>query len=293
MRATLDTATWRKLSRSPSRHKALALNLYFRDCWEDALAILGSSAAETLRGYALLIFKPESVVGRRITPALDWLMEHHFSPVAFAPVTHTRHTMINLWKYSRWTPAMPDWIQLAGLMHTSTDTLLVILRDEEQEVDRDACARLVRLKGSAISQQRNRSHLREALRPPSEIFNFVHSSDEPADLVREVGICLDRPHRRQLLQTLITYEKNRHLVSKLGAEVARLEAASAEHDFDFKRSLQRIQNTWPLDPDARWRLEKANNGGPKLSWDELKGIVDLDAVEDWDFISIACAVLDL
>lgn len=293
MRAALDTATWQKLSRSPNRHEALALNLYFRDCWEDILAILGPGATETLWRYALLIFKPEAVVGRRITPALDWLTERGFAPVAFAPLTHSRHTMINLWKYSRWTPAMPDWIQLAGLMHTSTDTLLVILRDEEQEAEADACARLVSLKGPAIAEQRNRSHLREALGPPAEIFNFVHSSDEPADLVREVGICLDRPYRRQLLQTLVTCGEDRHLADELEAEVARLEAGSTEHDFDFRRSLARVERRWPLDPSARQHLEDAGNGGPKLGWDELREIIDPRAVETWDFISIACAVLDL
>lgn len=283
----------RELSCDPTRHEALAVDLYFSDCWEDVMEIVGPGAATALKRYALLVFKPEAIPGRRMLPAIDWLREHRFTPVAFESFTHTRHTMIDLWQYLRWTSGMTNLIPLAGMMHTSTPTLLVILRDDTEGHPARACDRLVRLKGSAIAERRNRSHLREVLRPPAEIFTFVHSSDEPADVVREVGVCLDRGPRRRLLCRLVDSGAHGDVCGELRLEVARLEAGCAEHDLEFERSLRRVEATWPIDRDDRLRLETAGNGGPKLQWDELRAMIDPGAVDAWDFIAIGCAVLDL
>lgn len=62
--------------------------------------------------------------------------------------------------------------------------------------------RLQQFKGPTLPRQRAAHHLRAGLGPPNRLLNFVHAADEPADVLREVGLLLDRPTRRVVIERM-------------------------------------------------------------------------------------------
>ena len=62
-----------------------------------------------------------------------------------------------------------------------------------------ATVRLSNLKGGPDAATRGAGSLRSALRSANRLFTFVHTADEPADIVRELAVFFDRDERRRLL----------------------------------------------------------------------------------------------
>ncbi|MEV5873790.1 hypothetical protein AB0L75_06055 [Streptomyces sp. NPDC052101] len=308
---TPDAEVWRSLTVSPTKSELFTEDLYFRECWSDAVDVLGAphgaaagtadggpapwadgarAAADALAPLGLLSFKCDGMAARRAERTLRYLADQGFSVLASAPIRHNRHSMRELWRYN-WHVYTTDRLALMTLMHSVTDSLLLIVRDERPEPAVPGSVRLADLKGSADPEARGPEHLRTVLDPPNKIINFVHVADEPADLVREIGIFLDRPRRRALLAEVRKADA-RAATRRAAAEVARLQDRIPASDFDLEAALKRIE---PLTtPDALGRLHHAASGGTRLSWDELGTLLDPadPAVDVWDFVRIATEVLD-
>lgn len=281
-------------SLSPERRKAFATDIYLRESLADLTEIGGETAVGALGELALFTFKPDAVIGRRMRPSLDFLTDNGFTPIAVAPVRYTRHSMRELWRYN-WDTYTPDRLALTTLMHTAAESLLLLLRDAHFDGGVPASVRLSELKGPAIAEKRRAGQLREILAPPNEIINFVHVADEPGDVVRELAIFADRSERRRLWREVLTAGPETDRGSVASAEVARLEQAHDSHDFDFDRSIERLAESHAVADTQLERLRAARQGGPRLTFDELASIVDHRAtgVGLWDFVSIACGVLEL
>ncbi|MFH8337106.1 hypothetical protein [Streptomyces sp. AM6-12] len=302
-----DAEVWPALTVSSTKTELFAEDLYFRECWSDALDVLGApagatgaapaagtgrdrAAADALAPLGLLSFKCDGMAGRRAERTLRYLADQGFSILASAPIRHNRHSMRELWRYN-WHVYTTDRLALMTLMHSVTDSVLLIVRDDRRDAAVPGSVRLADLKGSADPEARGPEHLRTVLDPPNKIINFVHVADEPADIVREIGIFLDRPERRALLAEVRAADAEA-ATRRAHAEVARLEARIPASDFDLEAALKRVEPA--AGPDALARLRFAVSGGTRLSWDELCTLLDPadPAVEVWDFVRIATEVLD-
>lgn len=294
-----DEDLWPALTVSATKTELFAEDLYFRECWSDALDVLGTSddprasgsaAAAALGPLGLLSFKCDGMAARRADRTLRYLADQGFSILGSSRIRHNRHSMRELWRYN-WHVYTTDRLALMTLMHSVTESLLLIVRDDRYDPRVPGSVRLADLKGSADPEARGPEHLRTVLDPPNKIINFVHVADEPADIVREVGIFLDRPQRRALLADVRRADAEtatRHAFE----EVARLEAELPANDFDLDAALKRTESS--TTPEAHGRIRSAVGTGTRLTWDELCGLLDPTdpAVDTWDFVRIATEVLD-
>ncbi len=279
------------MSRDPGRQSELELSPYFHEGWTDILDLTGPEAVRCLKRYALLVFKPEAIVGRRMRTTLRFLEGHHLQPVGMAQFRHTRHTVVNLRTYSSKRKYSPNWMRLANMIYPSMDTLLLALRDDGPEELSDASGRLTHLKVG--SEQGRPEGLRDLLRSPNEALNFVHSPDEPADLVREIGLLLDRSARRTLIRQVTVSGEYGTVLRTAEAAILVLERSSPSHDLSFMRSVARVDRVQSLGYQNRRRLVDAADRGLKLSWDELTSMIDPATVDAWDFAAIGSATLNL
>ncbi|MFJ9556044.1 hypothetical protein ACIRPH_19675 [Nocardiopsis sp. NPDC101807] len=179
------------------------------------------------------------------------------------------------------------------MMHTADESMLLLLRDTAYDGVVPAAVRIADLKGSANPAARLPGQLRTRLEPPNPVINFVHVADEPADVVRELGILLDRPQRRRLLSSLAErpWDDRR---DEANAEAARLERTVEAHGFVLAESLSRIAALPGVTPEDAGALRRAASGGERLSWERLIGIVPPPAPGEpgfWDFVLIGSAVL--
>lgn len=277
----------RQLSVVPEKREVFGYDLYFREGWADLLAVFGDDAADVLGGLAMLVVKPDAVVGRRLGLIMEYLADNGFVPVATTRFGYTRHSMREVWRYD-WHIYTVDRLQLCTFWYLTNDVLLFLSRDVRPEAGLPATVRLCELKGVGDPAQREPRHLRTKLDPPNRILNFVHVGDEPADIVRELAIFLDRPERLRFLEDL-----RKHLAddgtARAQAEIAAIEADCPAHDLDIEATLERLA---PVAGDAAIaRLREVVEGGDRIAWDELAGLVPFDRVDRWDVIVTASFVL--
>lgn len=282
---------WARLSVVPEKERVFGDETYFRECWADMADRFDRPPAEELAPLALLTFKPDAVVGRRMAPTLDYLTRNHFQPIGVLPLHYSRHSMRELWRYN-WHVYTTDRLELCTLIYQSAESLLLMLYDVSYDGGVPGSVRLSELRGPAEEARREPHHLRTLLRPPNRILNFVHVADEPADIVRELGVFFDRPLRRQLIEAL-RRRPRRDASPAVCEQISRLERAHGAHPLDLDGSLRRLGRSAAVSRDAFAHLTAAIERRQKLTWDQLCSVADphAPAVGVWDFICVACEVL--
>lgn len=288
-----DDQTWESLTRSPEKRRVFEKDIYLRECWADCVDVLGGSGetVTTLQPLAILMFKPDATVGRRMVTSLEYVRTHGFVPIATARVRLNRHSMRELWRHD-WHVYTTDRLELSNLLYTAGEMLMLVLRDTRFTNVIPGSVRFADLKGPSRPEMRTSEHLRVVLSPPNKLLNFVHVCDEPADIVREFGIFFGRSARRDLLRH-IALQSGSSAWEEAQREVASIEAKYPPHDLDFDRSLIRLNSAQRAGGIAM--IREAVSRKDILRWDTLCSIIDPadPGVDVWDFISVACDVLPL
>lgn len=191
------------LTANEEKYRRYAADTYFRESWADWSDMYGDDAVTYARQLVVVVFKPETVVARTIDPGLAFLREHGFLPAWCARISYTRHMNRAAWRY-QYEAALPsvDRLAVADALLSATDALCVILRDTGRVAAATASVRAGHLKGSMTPAQRQPGELRAIVGGPNRMLSGVHMPDEPADVVRELGILFDGATRRALLRDL-------------------------------------------------------------------------------------------
>jgi len=276
-----------RLTAVPEKGDAFSDDLFFRECFADVEEILGADAMRILGSLAVLTLKPDAVVGRRMTAILDYAVRHGFVPIATVPFHLTRHSMREIWRYD-WHVYTVDRLAFSTLWYTSTDVLLFAFRDDDPAPGLPASMRLAEMKGAALAEKRTPDQLRSVLRPPNRILNFVHICDEPADIVRELGIFFDRAERRSFLAAIAAnWDADRY--GEASQAIAALEARYPAHDLDLESSLRRVEQRSEA---GAARVRDVLGSGGTMSWNEVSSALGAENVDRWDLITIATHVIE-
>jgi len=266
-----------QLTLLPDKRRLFAIDTYFREAYTE----LGSAETE-LRHAAVVVFKPDALAGRRIAPCLELLRAHGFRPVAARTFTYDRLLIRETWRY-QFNVASDDRIDVVDLLLTAAPSLMTLLWDERPVGGCPASVRLGALKGPSDPALRSPGQLRYELGVVTALFNFIHTPDEPADVVRDLGLLLDRADRRRLVDEL---RARRDRASELRELVAALERAQPPHDLDCERSLERLRRS----PDPAVQRAAAVVTRDRARWRELLPL--LSRIDRWDLLSIATACIE-
>ncbi|GIG92943.1 nucleoside-diphosphate kinase [Plantactinospora endophytica] len=227
------------LSTLPRKRSLYAVDTYFRESFEDLVAVGGGRIEEFCHDHALLLLKPDAVVSRRLGPVLRWVLAYGFSIVWAATVTIDRHGVRALWQYGL-NAASRDRRDAADLYVTACECLLLLLalpgRPEPASLVLSAA------KGPADPVRCRPGQLRYDVGSFNYQLNLVHAADEPADLLRELAV-------------LCTHETRAGLFRRLGGSAGpapdgrseafaladRLEAATPEVDLELDRTLGELE----------------------------------------------------
>lgn len=232
MNATAGTGLPHWLSADERKRRLYPDDIYFREAWADALDILGDPRP-LLERTTFMLFKPEAIVGRRADPAVGFLRARGFEALASRTLRCDRHVVRALWRYQL-NAAPLATLKAVDMITASSEFLLVVLRDQPGPIQTPAATRLSADKGS--SRRREHGRLRDLLRSPTLLLNFVHAPDDPADLVRELGVLLSDGEREMLLRSLPPAHAEGHRID-LDAVLQAVYAGSPAHHLDVGRSL--------------------------------------------------------
>jgi hypothetical protein len=179
--------TWRALTAVEQKFRYFSRETYFRESWDLAHRNLGADTLAILQRIAVLTFKPDCIIGRRAEACLDYMAEHGYTPLLGLPFWYTRTNTREIWRF-QWNIATLDRLELGDVVYTSAKSLMVFFLDERSQPGLPGTVRLAGLKGSSLPQDRAPHHLRTRLGGLNRMIVMVHCSDEPVDIVRELGI---------------------------------------------------------------------------------------------------------
>ena len=286
------------LTHDPDKQRYYGCDNYFLEAYEQ-LSALTPEPVRFANEHALLLVKPDAVASRSIERITGWLREAGFRIVAARRLLVRRGQVRATWHYQL-NRATPQRCLLADALCGLSDSLMFLLRPEEP-VDVPATVALSVRKGPAAPARRRPGQLRTRLGDFGFLLNLVHASDDPADLVRELGILLAHQDRRALICQALE-NTDRH--SEATALALGLYAEHPPHDLDFAASAARLAKAArellasPDLPDrVRWPLRDAVASGTSepASWAPLVDLIwsaDLP-LAGWDLVVVGSHAVPL
>lgn len=232
------------LSRDANKLARYAEDTYFQEGW-DHLRALCPDPVDFAHRHGLVLLKPDAVVARKLLPALDWLADNGFRVVAARAVQMHPTRARSLW-YFQWNAATPHRRRIADLCFSAVESLLLVVRADGPL---PTSVLLTDGKGPTDPAERTPGQLRHLLGRYSYLLNLVHSTDEPADVARELAVYLDAEDRARVVAEALDGSDRSHAARELAA---RLYASSFEQDLSFEPAAGRLSalaGRFAEDPD--------------------------------------------
>lgn len=261
------------------------MDKYSRAAWEDLRQVFGGAVEDVLRTHAGVVLRPDAIVGRRIGPALEYLRQEDFVPVASVPFLFSREIIRELWR----RPPFFSTSQIALLSDRfmpSAPSLLVVVRKSSSP---NAVEELNRYKGTGKLALRRSEQLRTRLGAPYALIGFVHSADTIPDFVHELGIFCTRSERLALLRDV---QRDVDETDAIHAYADRVYEEYPAHDLCLERSLRRIQSACaschddPIAAHCHLLLT-----GESRDWEHLLALIEHGdhAIDLWDQVTVGAA----
>lgn len=266
------------LTGMPDKASLYAVDMYFREGWEDLVVAAGDAAAALAFRHALVLVKPEALVSRKLDAVLAWLTTHGFSVVAHAPVAVCHRQVQALWRYE-WNSAPRIRRDASAALFGASESCLLVVRSTQN---------------AHVPAAKQLGDLRARFAHTTPLLDFVHLTDDAADLVRELAVLLPQAHR-----TAIHARMRDGLdtpAGELRAMAARLCEGLPTHSLDLQEALQHIETLIRAsadmniaDRETATEICVRAGTGAAADWRVLFGLLDRWAIryEPWDRLTIA------
>jgi hypothetical protein len=268
---------------------------YFWEGWASYVA--GRPVGEALRHLTFLLVKPETIVGRRVTPILEFLRSGGHRIIGIWPVRMGRHETRGLWRYSLNTVPIAH-IRALEMLVTAGELFLIGIDHRLASGETSAAELLSRGKGSSAHAD-TRDTLRERLGCPALMLNFVHAPDEPADVLRELAVLCDAPQQERIIAALLAADRwpparFEAAAREAAATMTSRYACSPAHDLNVAATLRRMRaglRDGVLRPEAQAAIDLGETS-PEHALAVVRSLADATELPRWDRIVTAAHLVD-
>ncbi|MGK4585457.1 hypothetical protein [Kitasatospora sp. HPMI-4] len=241
-RTAVDEAALAELARDPRKRDWYRYDTYLR---EGLRAFATRFGFATVRDLTFLVLKPDAVAGRRCELVLDTLAADGWHPVAATTFRFDPLLTRELWRY-QFNAASEQRIAVVDHLLGSGRSLLVLLEDRGRPAWLPASARLTSAKGVADPSGSRSGDLRTRIGRVNGLFNFIHTADDPADVVRELQLFSYRTGWDWCAPVLSSHqvpdqERSAAAQRAIRALLDELEHETPAHDLDLAASLDRLE----------------------------------------------------
>ena len=160
-------------------------DLYFKTSFKIANKVLESKMS-ILSNYALMVVKPETMLFQKLNILLNLIYANDFIIIYCKKENINSAQTMTLWEPS-WDNTTIERILLNQKLFELSNSLVLILK----YVGSKKCIAseyLTFLKGSSNKEIRSKDSFREKLQSPNFLINFIHTSDDIENFIREIGI---------------------------------------------------------------------------------------------------------
>ena len=153
-----------------------------------------------LWNVSAMIVRPDAIAGKQSRNIFEILNSRGIFPCAVRRISVSEAQVEKLWRYQL-NVATPERKELLKKIMGAGDSVYMLFRDTSARYMAPATVHLTYLKGTARIDSRKEGHLRTAAGPAvANIFSYLHISDDPADLIREMGLLFDAEGTRELFR---------------------------------------------------------------------------------------------
>jgi hypothetical protein len=194
---------WDRLTGVEGKAEVFARDLFALEGWASLTGELGAPEAYAFaERTALMWLRPDAFAAGAARKLLVAAEEAGFRPVAARPVRLDRSGVRALWAYMcRWATA--ERLLLLDALAALGPGLLVLWADATGDARRDVgestSERMTAVKGRNDPARRQERTLRDVAGSPNRALTMLHTTDDPADVVRELAVLCTWPERADLI----------------------------------------------------------------------------------------------
>lgn len=163
---------------------------------------LGNYYEDKFFEYGLIIIKPEALIMGKVDEIFSIFCTRGYELVYFTRKKIDAMCTAEMWKFS-WQNATLENILINQKLLSMYDSIILILRLHNPG-SKSVCEMLTDLKGSAVESKRKPYQIRYQIKPINYMLNYVHSSDNVNDFIRELGILLNFDEIIQTFNAIIS-----------------------------------------------------------------------------------------
>jgi len=234
---------------------------------------------EMLR-YGLMLIKPDAIMMGKISEIFSILQEAGYELIYYVRKKIGSARSAELWKFS-WVNTSLECILVNQKLFSMHDSLILILRAHDIS-KKSACEMLTDLKGSAIESKRKPYQIRERIKPINYVLNYVHTSDDLDDFLREIGILLDWGELIQAFEAMVT----NNIIAYPNLEEPIMLKPNYTLDGWLKKIRTKMKHSNISLPEKKYIVENIqmlkNYTEHKISLDFLRVLYRNELIE-WDF----------
>lgn len=193
------------LTEIPAKKELYANDIYFRESLDDLKKLWPTDLDPYLSRRCSIIIKPEAFASRKAWECITFLREKWFTPVGFKPFRFNRNLIRDLWRFQLNSATM-ERLKILDMWWDSSDVILAILRYDGINNLISASTKLTFVKWHSNPIHHKEWELRAALGQSIIMLNYLHSSDETADFIRDIWVCFDSEYRLDILKQMFRDE---------------------------------------------------------------------------------------
>ncbi|UOE95086.1 nucleoside-diphosphate kinase [Alkalihalobacillus sp. LMS39] len=224
---TLNVLEVDQLTRVPAKKECFLRDPFFRESNYQYSQI--SKKNKVIRGNdilyktSLVIVRPDALILGKAIPALEIIIKLGFKPICFKAKKIDRLMLREIWRHS-YSQASIDRILIHERIFSLSNSVVIFFLGPKNSIDYPASVDLSLRKGSAKKEKQKSTDLRSLLGSPSRYLSLIHISDEPADVIREMGILFNWSERDKLIYSLFeNVEKENTYNDKIISTIKKLE----------------------------------------------------------------------
>ncbi|MEU9126691.1 nucleoside-diphosphate kinase [Kitasatospora sp. NPDC048540] len=289
-RSALTATEFDGLSADPAKREAYRYDTYAREGLRSFSALTDLTRSHE---FTFVVLKPDAVAGRRCELILEILRSQGWLPAAATTIRFDPLLTRELWRY-QFNAASAQRIAVVDHLLGSGPALLVLLHDTRRPAGMPASVRLTAAKGSADPEAARGTDLRSRIGRVNGLFNFIHTADDPADVIRELQLFSYQAGwdwcaraLREPGQVADGWSPERDPAYAL---LAQVHAAVPAHDLDLTAALRRLRGG-----GGRW-AELAQRAGTREQvgqWLDALGPDRLPAgPARWDVLTVVTGWID-
>ena len=301
--AEWSSVPWEELTKLEEKKELYRFEPFFRESWSDLLNELGRDAVGALHRHATICFLPDATAGRRIWPGINFLQSQGFEVVSIQEVNYDWQIYNAEWRFQINDTTL-ERISLSHDLCERGPVLFVLLRDKSTSYGVPATVRLRRMKGASNPKLRTGKNLRDTLNSTNRLLKFIHTSDEPIDLVRVLGSTMERPDRLSVIQNMKASSPSPRMPDdEIKSKLDDLYRRQNQNDLNVETSIKTIVETLQTYRPAALEDQAAADEALKIVLDALIDVCPLDylkfksllrkmdtPLDDW---TVICGAADL